>query len=72
MNNLRSTLRRLVRSFTTSSRGANMVEYLVVVGLVALGAIAAFKGFSSDASNAIKGQGTTVKGLGGGAGGGKT
>ena len=66
MNNVRNAIRRFVRSFVSDTRGANMVEYLVVVGLVALGAIAAFKGFSSDASSAIKGQGDTVKSLGGG------
>ncbi len=66
MNTVKTSLRAFVRSFIKDTRGANMVEYLVVVGLVALGAIAAFKGFSSDASSAIKGQGDTVKSLGGG------
>ena len=51
-----SSLRNTIRA----TRGAGMVEYIILVGIVALIAIAGF-GFFGDAVKAkIKGQGDTV------------
>ncbi len=50
---------RLVRD----TRGANMVEYIVLVGLVALICIAAFKLFGGSITQKITDQATTVGGI---------
>jgi pilus assembly protein Flp/PilA len=49
-----------VRSFIKDTRGANMVEYIILVGVVAILAIAAFKAFGGKVSDKITKQGTTV------------
>jgi pilus assembly protein Flp/PilA len=41
-------------------RGANMVEYLIIVGVVALIAIAGFQTFGGNVKDKITAQGTTV------------
>jgi pilus assembly protein Flp/PilA len=69
MNKLISTYRRFVRSLLVDTIGANMVEYLVVVGLVALAASAGFSEFGKNTTDAIKAQGGQVTKLGGGGGG---
>jgi len=51
-------------------RGANFVEYLVLVGVIALAGIAIFTTFSDKVQTASKGQGDSVEKLGGGGGGG--
>jgi len=51
-----STMRRLKRD----TLGANMVEYIILVGVVALFAITAFKTFSQNVGTQIKKQGTAV------------
>lgn len=58
----------LVRRFLKDSKGANMVEYIILVGVVALISIAAFKLFGSSLQNKIKGQAGTVDGINAGAG----
>lgn len=51
------------------ARGASLVEYLVIVGLVALAAVVAFKMFGSSVSGTSTAQGKTILCLaGGGAG----
>ncbi|MCU0681633.1 MAG: Flp family type IVb pilin [Polyangiaceae bacterium] len=42
------------------TRGANMVEYIIMVGLVAVVAIAGFTAFGTAANTKIQGQGTSV------------
>lgn len=59
---------RSVRSVRSSAlvkdtRGANMVEYIVLVGVVALLAMAGFKTFGGDLKTKITTQGTTVTGI---------
>jgi pilus assembly protein Flp/PilA len=49
-------IRRLVRD----RRGANMVEYIILVGVVALFAIAAFKYFNSSLTTKTKAQADQV------------
>jgi Flp pilus assembly pilin Flp len=50
------------------TRGANMVEYIILVGVVALLAIAAFTTFSGKVSTEIGNQGDTVSGINNSAG----
>jgi Flp pilus assembly pilin Flp len=59
-----NTMIRLVRD----RRGANMVEYIIMVGMVALIAFAGFKIFGSAVSKKINDQGTAVGGVNGAAG----
>ena len=42
------------------TRGANMVEYIIIVGLVAIIAIAGFTAFGGQVTTAINGQGNTI------------
>jgi len=60
-----TSFRRSLRSLLVDTVGANMVEYLVVVGLVALAAAAGFQSFGSDTKGAIESQAKQVKSLGG-------
>lgn len=53
---MRSLLRRILRD----TRGANMVEYILLVGVVALISIAAFKMFGGKVQDKIKEQGNSV------------
>lgn len=46
------------------TRGANMVEYIIVVGLVALIAIVGFTTFGGDVKTKIEEQSTKVKNVG--------
>jgi len=48
------------RRFLKDTRGANMVEYIILVGVVALISIAAFKAFGSQVQGKIKKQGDQV------------
>jgi Flp pilus assembly pilin Flp len=52
-------LERLIRD----RRGANLVEYIILVGVVALLAIGAFKTFGGELSTKIGNQATTVQGI---------
>jgi Flp pilus assembly pilin Flp len=54
-----STMRRLKRD----TLGANMVEYIILVGIVALFAITAFKTFGGNVSSKVKAQAATVSGV---------
>ena len=53
-------MRRLLRSLLRDTRGANMVEYILLVGVVALISIAAFKMFGGKVQDKIKEQGNSV------------
>jgi pilus assembly protein Flp/PilA len=55
----RSTLRNALRK----ARGANMVEYMIIVGVVALVAIAAFTTFGTNVQDKIKEEGQKVTGI---------
>lgn len=60
-------MNRLARSkvfaLLRDTRGANMVEYIIIVGLVAIIAIAGFTAFGGQVSTAITGQGTTISNI---------
>ena len=47
----------------SARRGANSVEYIILVGVVALGALAAFSEFGSKVSEKTKSQGGAVEGI---------
>ena len=51
-----------IRNFVRSTRGANMVEYIILVGVVALLAVVGFKAFSTSVSTTVTNQGNSVKG----------
>jgi pilus assembly protein Flp/PilA len=50
-----------VRSLLRSTRGANMVEYIILVGVVALLAVTGFKLFGNSVSTTVTNQGKTVE-----------
>jgi Flp pilus assembly pilin Flp len=58
-------LARPLRRFNQDRRGANMVEYILLVGVVALIAIAGFKLFGGKVREKIDEQGTSVGGING-------
>ena len=47
------------------TRGANLVEYIILVGVVALIAIAGFKAFGSNVTGKIQEQSDSVTGING-------
>jgi pilus assembly protein Flp/PilA len=53
-------LQNTFRRFLKDTRGANLVEYIILVGVVALISIAAFKAFGGKVQEKIKAQGDTV------------
>ncbi len=54
------TKKNIVRRFIKDTRGANMVEYMMLVGLVALLSIAAFRAFGKSVQGKISEQGASV------------
>ncbi len=44
-------------------RGANMVEYIILVGVIALIGLVAFRTFGTNVSNKVNTQATTVQGI---------
>lgn len=51
------------------TRGAGFVEYIVLVGLVALFCIVAYKSFGDSVTKKVKEQGTAVEAIGNAQGG---
>ena len=49
-----------IQKFLKDTRGANMVEYIILVGVVAILAMAGFKYFGSSVTAKIQQQGDTV------------
>jgi Flp pilus assembly pilin Flp len=54
--------RKMIELFR-DTRGANMVEYIILVGIVALLGIYGFNKFSGSVNTEITNQGTTVSGI---------
>ncbi|HSO37919.1 MAG TPA: hypothetical protein VLT33_35570 [Labilithrix sp.] len=50
-----------VRNFLRATRGANMVEYIILVGIVALLAVVGFGKFGKSVSGTVEQQGRTVE-----------
>lgn len=53
------------RSFLKDTRGANLVEYIILVGVVALIALAGYKFFGSRVTEKINEQGDSVGAING-------
>jgi Flp pilus assembly pilin Flp len=51
------------RSLLRDQRGAGLVEYAMLAGLVAIAAFAAFAGFGGQVSTTVGNQATTVGGI---------
>ena len=56
------------RNLLEDTRGANLVEYIILVGVVALMAIAAFQAFGDKVTGKVREQGGTVTDLNSGVG----
>jgi Flp pilus assembly pilin Flp len=54
--------RKMIELFR-DTRGANMVEYIILVGIVALLGIFGFRQFAGSVSTEITTQGTTVQSI---------
>ncbi len=52
-----------MKRFFRDTRGANMVEYIILVGVVALISIAAFKAYQFQVRGKVAKQATTVHGI---------
>ena len=55
-------MKRLMQ-MVEDTRGANFVEYMIIVGVVALLAIAAFTTFGQNVQDKITEEGTAVSGI---------
>jgi pilus assembly protein Flp/PilA len=51
------------KAFLKDTRGANLVEYIILVGVVALIALAGFKIFGQKVDDKIKEQSSKVQGI---------
>jgi pilus assembly protein Flp/PilA len=51
------------KAFLKDTRGANLVEYIILVGVVALIALAGFKIFGQKVNSKINDQASTVGGI---------
>ena len=51
------------KNFLKDTRGANLVEYIILVGVVALIALAGFKIFGQKVNSKINDQASTVGGI---------
>jgi len=58
-----ATYRLRLRSLLADRKGANMVEYMIIVGVVALCALAAFSTFGSSVQQKINEEGGKVGGI---------
>jgi Flp pilus assembly pilin Flp len=53
-----------VRTLVKDTRGANLVEYIILVGVIALIALAGFKMFGQKVLNKVQDQAGKVEGIG--------
>ncbi len=52
-----------IKELAKDTRGANMVEYIIMVGLIAIIAMVGFKYFGKTINDKINQQGSTVDGV---------
>ncbi len=55
-----TTMNKLIKD----NRGANLVEYIILVGVIALIALAGFRTFGTNVTERVNTQATTVSGIG--------
>ena len=60
----RSKTQSAIRRFARDQRGAGLVEYIMLAGLLAIACIFAFSQFSEKVQGAVDKQGTEVEKLG--------
>lgn len=53
-----------IRKLVQDTKGANMVEYIILVGVVAVIAIIGFKLFGGNVSEGVKAQGENIQKVG--------
>ena len=53
-------IKSIVRRLRGDTRGANMVEYIILVGVVALLAIVAFKAFNKSVTTKVNDEASSV------------
>ena len=63
MKNALARTRLSLRNLLADRKGANMVEYMIIVGVVALLSIAAFTTFGENVQGKIKEEGGKVTGI---------
>jgi pilus assembly protein Flp/PilA len=63
MKNTDATKANLTKKLTRDERGATLMEYIMLAGLVAIAAFAGFKLFGQDVQTAISGQASTVSSI---------
>jgi pilus assembly protein Flp/PilA len=61
MNKSIETKRVALKKFVRDEKGATLMEYLMLAGLVAIAAFAGFKLFGSNVQTVISGQAATVE-----------
>jgi Flp pilus assembly pilin Flp len=61
----RPTLLSFFRRFLRDQRGAGLVEYIMLAGLIAIASIFAFRAFGEKVQDAVDKQGSEVEKLGG-------
>lgn len=54
---------RKLQALARDTRGAGFVEYIILVGLVALFCILAYRAFGEQVSNKVQEQGNAVQGI---------
>lgn len=57
---MKKEIKRSVRNLVRATRSANMVEYIILVGVVALLAVVGFNAFSKSVSGTVTAQGATI------------
>jgi pilus assembly protein Flp/PilA len=62
---MKITKRLGINRLVKDERGANMVEYIILVGIVAILAIVAFRYFNSSIKDKVNEQADTVSGIDG-------
>jgi len=53
-----------IQKLVRDTEGAGFVEYIILVGLIALACIAAYTTFGQDVTNKVQQQGAAVNGIG--------
>ena len=67
MRPMESAIKRVSKRLVSDRRGANLVEYIILVGVIALIAIVGFKKFGGEVRAKVDEQAGSVKGINGAA-----
>lgn len=67
MKNSKSPMMTAPKALLADTRGANLVEYIILVGVIALIAIAGFKAFGSRVNDKVNEQSNSVGSINGAA-----